>query len=315
MKVSVIIPLLNEEESLKILFNKIKEVAEQNSYALEVIFVDDGSTDGSLKEIKQLHEVYQDEVKYISFGRNNGKAAALRVGIDTASGDVIVTMDADLQDDPVAIPDMIALLENGWDVVSGWKKKRLDPVFTKNIPSKFFNAVVSKMSGVKLHDFNCGFKAYRAEAAKSLDIYGERHRFLPALAFWNGFRVTEIVVPHHARQFGKTKYGLDRFVNGFFDLATLLFLRKYMSRPLHFFGLVGLFLVLLGLGILGFFSIDWYQSTFLHHDDFHLRPLILFAVTSIIVGVQSFSVGLIGELLVNAKGDKTFYIKEKAGTE
>lgn len=313
MKLSVVVPLLNEEESLKILFDKIREVADEHLYELEVIFVDDGSTDGSKAVLTALHQEFPSTAKFISFGRNNGKAAALRVGIEAADGDVIVTMDADLQDDPIAIPEMVSLLETEWDVVSGWKKKRLDPVFSKNIPSKFFNAVVSKMSGVTLHDFNCGFKAYRKEAAKSLDIYGERHRFLPALAFWNGYRVTETVVPHHARQFGKTKYGLDRFVNGFFDLATLLFLRKYMSRPLHFFGLVGLFLILLGLGILGVFSIIWFQSTFLESADFHLRPLILFAVTSIIVGVQSFSVGLIGELLVNAKGDKSYYIKEKAG--
>lgn len=315
MKLTVVVPLLNEEESLKILFHKIEEVARANSYALEVIFVDDGSTDGSMDVLRELHKEHPEEVKFLSFGRNNGKAAALRVGIEAATGDIVVTMDADLQDDPVAIPEMIAMLEDKWDVVSGWKKKRLDPVLSKNIPSKFFNAVVSKMSGVKLHDFNCGFKAYRAEAAKSLDIYGERHRFLPALAFWNGYRVTEVAVPHHARQFGKTKYGLDRFVNGFFDLATLLFLRKYMSRPLHFFGLVGLFLILLGLGILGVFSIIWFQNTFINETDFHLRPLILFAVMSIIVGVQSFSVGLIGELLVNAKGDKSFYIKERAGLE
>lgn len=315
MKLSVVVPLLNEEESLKILFEKIKSVATEQKYELEVIFVDDGSTDNSLSVLKGLHQEYPEEAKFLSFGKNNGKAAALRVGINAAVGDVIVTMDADLQDDPVAIPEMVSLLETEWDVVSGWKKKRLDPVFTKNLPSKFFNAVVSKMSGVKLHDFNCGFKAYRKEAAKSLDIYGERHRFLPALAFWNGFRVTETVVPHHARQFGKSKYGLDRFVNGFFDLATLLFLRKYMTRPLHFFGLVGLLLVLLGFSILGYFSIEWFQSTFGGGGDFHLRPLIIFAVTSIIVGVQFFSVGLIGELLINTKGDKNFHIKEQAGIE
>lgn len=315
MKLSVVVPLLNEEESLKILYEKIQNVAKVQQYELEVIFVDDGSTDKSKVILKELHEKYPTTVKFLSFGRNNGKAAALRVGIKAASGSVIVTMDADLQDDPIAIPEMVALLENDWDVVSGWKKKRHDPVLTKNLPSKLFNSVVSLMSGVKLHDFNCGFKAYRSEAAKSLDIYGERHRFLPALAYWNGYRVTELIVPHHARKFGKTKYGLDRFVNGFFDLATLLFLRKYMSRPLHFFGLVGIFLILLGFGILGGFSIVWVQSTFFDEADFHLRPLILFAVTSIIVGVQSISVGLIGELLVNVKGDKTFYIKEKAGIE
>ncbi len=307
MMLSIVIPLLNEEESLVILFDKIHAVAQQEGYNFEVLFMDDGSTDSSLKVIKELRETHGELVRYISFGHNNGKSAALRVGFQAAKGDFIVTMDADLQDDPVAIPEMYRLLtEEGWDVVSGWKQKRKDSVLMKNIPSKLFNAVVSAKSGVTLHDFNCGFKMYRAEAAKSLDIYGERHRFLPAMAHWNGYRVTETPVPHHARQFGSTKFGLDRFVNGFFDLATLLFLRKYMSSPLHFFGLVSLLLSLIGFGILGYFGVHWAQG-----DPLKMRPILLFAVTSIIVSVQFFSIGLIGELIVT-RGEKEFHIKAKS---
>lgn len=305
MKISAVIPLFNEEESLAILFGKIEEVMRENSYDFEVIFIDDGSNDTSLAVLKELQNENNQHIKIISFGRNYGKSAALSEGIEIADGDIIITMDADLQDDPIEIPKMVELLNNEWDVVSGWKKKRHDPVLTKNIPSKLFNFVVSTMAGVKLHDFNCGFKAYSKEAAKSLEIYGERHRFLPALAYWNGYRVTEMPVTHHARQFGISKFGIDRFFNGFLDLATLLFLRKYLSSPLHFFGMVGLFLITLGTGIMTYFGIDWIQT-----GEMHLRPLILLAVTSIITGVQSLSIGLIGELVISIKGKRKYHIRE-----
>lgn len=308
MDISIVVPLYNEEESLTPLFEQISAVMEQEKLSFEVVFVDDGSNDGSLTVLTELAKKHN-EIKVLSFGRNYGKSAGLAVGIDAASGDVIVTMDADLQDDPVAIPSMLEKINNeGWDVVSGWKQKRLDPVLTKNIPSKFFNLVVSKMSGVKLHDFNCGFKAYRNAAAKSLEIYGERHRFLPALAHWNGFKVTEVPVPHHARQFGVSKFGIDRFFNGFFDLATLLFLRKYMRSPLHFFGLIGIIMMLVGLGISAWFGVDWLITRSLH-----VRPLMLLAVTSMIMGIQFFSIGLIGEMISNMNSQRNYLIKKQLG--
>jgi len=219
-------------------------------------------------------------------------------------------MDADLQDDPVAIPEMVRLIEqDGFDLVSGWKKKRHDPVLSKNLPSKLFNATVSATSGVTLHDFNCGFKAYRSAAAKSLEIYGERHRFLPALAHWNGWKVTETAVPHHPRKFGKTKYGINRFVNGLFDLVTLLFLRKYMKNPMHFFGLIGLFMGLLGTSILAYFGVEWIVTR-----EMHIRPLLLLAVGALIMGIQFVSIGLIGELITSMghKG-REYQVREVMG--
>jgi len=307
MDISIIVPLYNEEESLAELYRQIAEVLEPRELAFEVLFVDDGSSDSSVKVVQSLSEKHS-SVKLISFGRNYGKSAALAVGIEAALGDIIITMDADLQDDPAAIPSMLDKLNDGWDLVSGWKQKRLDPVFTKNIPSKLFNFVVSKMSGVTLHDFNCGFKAYRRDAAKSLEIYGERHRFLPVLAHWNGYRVTEAPVPHRARQFGVSKFGISRFFNGFFDLATLLFLRKYMRSPLHFFGLIGISLMLIGFTISGWFGIDWVIS-----GELHIRPLMLLAVTSMILGMQFFSIGLLGEMLTNMNPSRTYLEKSRIG--
>ena len=243
--------------------------------------IDDGSTDGSFEIIRELYYKYKEKIKAIRFARNYGKSAALSAGIKKAEGDIIVTMDADLQDDPCAILDMIKLIENqGWDVVSGWKKKRYDPI-TKTLPSKIWNFATSVVSGVKIHDFNCGFKAYKKEAAKSLEIYGERHRYLPVLAFWNGFKVTEMVVPHHPRKFGKSKYGFGRGFKGLLDLITLLFLRKYMKNPLHFFGLIGFLFSLLGTIILAYFGIEWIITKHMH-----IRPLVLLSVGSIIMGIQ-----------------------------
>ncbi len=309
MDISVIIPLLNEEESLTPLYEQIETVMLEEKLSFEVIFVDDGSTDTSLTVIRELSTNYP-TVRAISFGRNYGKSAALAVGFEAACGDIIITMDGDLQDDPVAIPSMIELLKTDWDLVSGWKQKRLDNVITKNLPSKLFNSVTSAMSGVKLHDFNCGFKAYRREAAKSLEIYGERHRFLPVLAHWNGFRVTEAPVPHRARQFGVSKFGIDRFFNGFFDLATLLFLRKYMRSPMHFFGLIGIVMILIGVGISTWFGIEWLITSKLH-----LRPLMLLASSSMILGVQLFSVGLLGEMISNQSQSRRYIEKTRIGFE
>jgi glycosyltransferase involved in cell wall biosynthesis len=305
MKISIIIPLLNEKESLPPLMQGIAAVMQKLPHTYEVIFVDDGSTDGSYEVLCDLHKQYSGTVKVLRFCQNSGKSAALCAGFEKAGGDVFITMDADLQDDPVAIPDMLAKIDEGWDVVSGWKKKRFDPVLTKNIPSKFFNWFTSLVSGVKLHDFNCGFKAYRASAAKSLDIYGERHRYLPALAHWNGYKVTETPVPHHARQFGKTKFGMGRFFNGPFDLLTIVFLRKYMRNPLHFFGRLGLIFGLAGALVLTYFGVEWIVTR-----EMHIRPLVLLSMGSIIMGIQFVSIGLLGEMVSHTSAKKNFTIRE-----
>lgn len=306
MKVSVVIPLLNEAESLPELMSSIDAVLGKMDPEYEVVFIDDGSKDNSFDVLCELHEQYPGKVRIYRFSRNYGKAAALSVGFEKASGDVIVTMDADLQDDPVAIPDMLAKLDEGWDLVSGWKKVRHDPILSKNLPSKFFNLITSITSGVRLHDFNCGFKAYRAHVAKSLDVYGERHRYLPALAHWDNYRVTEVPVPHHPRKYGKTKYGISRFTNGALDLVTLLFLRKYMKNPLHFFGLLGLLFVLTGCGVLAYFGVDWIMT-----GQMRIRPLTLLSLGSVIVGIQFISIGLIGELISNTTQKHEYLIREQ----
>ncbi len=304
MKISIIVPLLNEKESLGELAASIGAVMNEQRWTYEIIFVDDGSTDGSFEEIKRLHDLHPSIIRSVSFCRNYGKAAALSTGITKACGEIIVTMDADLQDDPVAIPEMVRLIEiEGFDLVSGWKQKRKDPILSKNIPSKFFNTFVSMVAGIRLHDFNCGFKAYRAEAAKSLEIYGERHRFLPVLAHWNGWRVTESPVPHHARKFGKSKYGWNRFVNGAFDVLTLWFLRRYMSNPMHFFGLIGLICGFVGVGILSGFGIEWLIT-----HELHIRPLMLLGVGALIMGIQFVSIGLVGELITSTGGKGRDYL-------
>ncbi|ERP31534.1 glycosyltransferase family 2 protein [Chitinivibrio alkaliphilus] len=308
--ITVVIPLFNEEASLTPLTEKIRTVAHEHSYDLEILFVDDGSTDSSLQIIQKLHRACPREIHYISLGRNQGKSAALNAGFSHATGDIIITMDADLQDDPAAIPDFIDAISEGWDVVSGWKQHRKDPFLSKNLPSKVFNRITSLFGKIRLHDFNCGFKAYTREAARSLDVYGERHRFLPLLAHWNGFSVTEIPVPHHKRKYGKTKFGADRFINGFFDLITLIFLRKYMTSPLHFFGIFSLILFAIGGSILTYFGIQWFSGSPLH-----VRPIILFAVTAIIVAVQFFSLGLLGELFIHMGKKRAPMIKDRSSEE
>lgn len=304
-KVSIVIPLYNEEESLPHLMKAIAGVLDGQELEYRVLFVDDGSTDNSFDVCKKLYEEYPGKVHVYRFSRNHGKSAALNAGIGKADGDVIITMDADLQDDPQAIPDMLKLIDEGWDMVSGWKKKRYDPV-TKTIPSKFFNFITSAMSGLKIHDFNCGFKAYRAQAVKSIEIYGERHRYLPALVHWEGYKVTEMVVPHHKRKYGKTKFGMNRFFNGFFDLLTLLFLRKYLANPLHFFGILGIIFCLAGTVVLGYFGVQWIITR-----QMRIRPLVLLSLGSIIMGIQFFSIGLVGEMIANTRRKKTFTISEE----
>lgn len=304
MKLSIVIPLFNEHESLTPLCESIASVLNRAGYSYEIVFVDDGSKDGSFDVIKKLKTTYGDKIRAIRFTRNYGKAAALAVGIAAAAGEVIITMDADLQDDPAAIPAMLAKLDEGWDVVSGWKKKRYDPlVFT--LPSKIWNAVTSVIAGIRLHDFNCGFKAYAGPVAKSLEIYGERHRYLPVLAHWDGYRVTEIVVPHHARKFGKSKYGFSKFFKGIFDLLTLLFLRKYMKNPLHFFGILGGLVSLAGFAILGYFAVLWGIT-----HELHIRPLMLGAIGAVIMGIQFISIGLVGEMITHSAPRNTYTIRE-----
>lgn len=306
LKISVVIPLLNEEESL----NELSNLLEENLNKLagnewEVIYVDDGSTDKSFDIIKEICDK-NNNFKVIRFRRNYGKSAALSVGFKRAEGEIIITMDADLQDDPNELQNLIAKINDGYDLVSGWKKKRYDPI-SKTLPSKFFNWVTSKASGIKLHDFNCGLKAYRKETAKSLNVYGEMHRFLPALAFRDGFKVTEIPVLHHARKHGYSKFGASRFIKGFLDLITVVFLTRFLKRPLHFFGTLGFLCSFLGLGIDIYLTIEWLlDKTYLSQ-----RPLVFLGVGLIIVGVQFISMGLLGEMLVrNAAKEQNYSIKE-----
>ncbi|MEN9795704.1 MAG: hypothetical protein RLZZ150_681, partial [Bacteroidota bacterium] len=243
--ISVVIPLLNEEESLPELARQLENVLERVARGkYEVIFVDDGSTDDSFRVIQDIHARNQ-RFKAIRFRTNHGKSAALAIGFSECKGDIVITMDADLQDDPNEIPSLVAKLEEGYDLVSGWKRKRHDP-WHKTMPSKLFNAVTSRMSGIRLHDFNCGLKGYRREVIENVQVYGEMHRYIPALAHWEGFRVTEIPVQHRARQHGVSKFGMSRFLKGYLDLLTVMFTTRYIKRPLHFFGAVGSLFAVVG---------------------------------------------------------------------
>jgi glycosyltransferase involved in cell wall biosynthesis len=306
-KVSVLVPLFNEEESLTKLSNQISSVFDKISPDYEILFVDDGSTDNSLKVIKDLSRA-NNKIRYISFRKNYGKSAALNIGFKGASGDVVITMDADLQDDPSEIPSLLAELQKGYDLVSGWKKKRHDP-FVKKYSSRFFNYVTKIMSGIKIHDFNCGLKAYKKAVIKSISIHGELHRYIPVLADWKGFKVSEVVVKHHPRKYGKTKFGISRFFKGFIDLITVIFTTRYIQRPLHFFGMLGVISFIIGFVIDAYLSILWLL------DKIHLsnRPILFLGTVLIIVGVQLFSLGLIGEMLVhNNKKEDSYGIKEKS---
>ncbi len=306
-KVSILIPLLNEEESLAELSRQITKVFENISTDYEIFFVDDGSTDNSLKIIKDLIRT-NNKIKYVSFRKNYGKSAALNVGFKSVSGDVVITMDADLQDDPNEIPNLLEELQKGYDLVSGWKKKRHDP-FIKKYSSRFFNYVTKIMSGIKIHDFNCGLKAYRKTVVKNINVQGELHRYIPVLADWKGFKVSEVVVKHHPRRYGKTKFGISRFFKGFIDLITVIFTTRYIKRPLHFFGVLGAVTFAIGLIIDVYLSIMWIiGKTFLTN-----RPLLYMGTTLIVVGVQFFSLGLIGEMLAhNTKKEDDYGIKEKS---
>ncbi|MDW8075292.1 MAG: glycosyltransferase family 2 protein [Bacteroidota bacterium] len=304
--ISVVIPFLDERQSLEELIARLVPVVESlagDTY--ELIFVDDGSRDGSFEIVRRAHALNQ-RIRGIRFRRNYGKSAALAVGFDYARYGIVVTLDADLQDDPAEIPRLIAKLDEGYDVVSGWKQVRHDPL-EKTLPSKLFNAVVSLVSGIRLHDFNCGLKAYRREVVKTITLYGEMHRYIPALAHWEGFRVTELPVRHHPRKYGHSKFGASRYVKGFLDLLTVILTTRYLKRPLHLFGTVGTLLLVAGFGIAAALTIEWaLGGTYLSN-----RPLLLMAVAFIIVGMQLISIGLVGELIVRqSESTREYHIRE-----
>ncbi len=303
--ISVVVPLYNEEQSLMPLSLAIRDALDRMNATYEVIFVDDGSTDNSLKLLRDIHRKNR-RYKFISFRKNYGKSAALSVGFQHAVGRIIVTMDADLQDDPNEIPRLIEKLESGYDLVNGWKKRRHDPI-SKTIPSRLFNFTTSALTGIKLRDFNSGLKAYRREVVQDIKVYGEMHRFLPVLAHWAGYRVAEIPVVHHPRKYGKTKFGMSRFWHGLLDLVTVLFTTRYSKRPLHFFGVIGLFTFIFGFAIDLELTIEWLMGKTAISN----RPLFTVGVLLIIVGVQFVSIGLLGEMITRSNAAEEYTIKEK----
>ncbi len=306
--VSLVIPVYNEAESLGPLYEEIVRAMSPLGREYEVIFVDDGSTDGSWEVIRGLVEG-DTRVKGIRFRRNFGKAAALTAGFRAARGRYVVTLDADLQDDPAEIPRFLAKLEEGWDVVSGWKFPRRDP-WTKTVPSRVFNWVTRTLTGVHLHDFNCGFKAYRSEVVREVRIYGMLYRYIAVLAHWRGFRVTEIKVHHRPRRYGRSKFGVGRFAVGFFDLITVLFLTQYTWRPLHLFGSLGLTSLALGTVINLYLTFLWFTG----HRPIGNRPLLTLGVLLMIIGVQFISFGLLGEMIAHmAPRDDAYAVRETAG--
>ncbi len=311
MDISVVIPLYNEDESLPELVEWIDRVMVENKFSYEVVLIDDGSTDSSWKIINELNKKFP-SVKGIQFRRNYGKSAGLNVGFDHAEGDVIITMDADLQDSPDEIPDLYKMITvDGFDLVSGWKQKRYDP-FMKTFPTKIFNWATRKMSDIQLHDFNCGLKAYRKNVIKSIEVYGEMHRYIPVIAKTAGFRnIGEKVVQHRARKYGVTKFGWERFINGLLDLVSIYFVGKFGKRPMHFFGLIGTISFVIGFGIafyLAFakFAFQEYKMT--------ERPIFYFGILAMVIGVQLFLAGFIGELISRNSTDRNNYqLAEKTG--
>lgn len=312
MNLSIVIPLKDEAESLPELCAWIERVVNEQQLSYEIILIDDGSTDGSWDVIKQLRAA-NSNIKGISFQRNYGKSAALNEGFKAAQGQVVITMDADLQDSPDEIPELRRMIvEDGFDLVSGWKKKRYDNKLTKNLPSKLFNSVARGMSKIKLHDFNCGLKSYNKKVIKSIEVYGDMHRYVPVLAKWAGFRkIGEKVVEHRPRKYGVSKFGWNRFINGFLDLFTIFFLGKFGKRPMHFFGLWGTVFFLIGFG----FSIYLIISKIIDYSyPITNRPGFYLAMTSVIIGIQLFLAGFIGELVSrNAAGRNSYLIESKAG--
>lgn len=313
MDVSIVIPLFDEEESLPELCAWIERVVNENRMSYEIIMVDDGSTDNSWEVVEKLRAA-NPHIKGIKFQRNYGKSAALNEGFRAAKGDVIITMDADLQDSPDEIPGLHKMIvENGYDMVSGWKKVRHDPI-SKTIPSKLFNWVTAKVSRIKLHDFNCGLKSYRLKVVKSIEVYGEMHRYIPVIAKWAGFKkIGEKVVEHRARKYGRTKFGLERFINGFLDLASITFVSKYGKRPMHFFGIWGTISFLLGFGISLYLVI---AKLIDYQYSLTTRPTFYMALAAMIIGTQLFVTGFVAELIVrNAPGRSIYLVEKKVGFE
>jgi glycosyltransferase involved in cell wall biosynthesis len=314
MDISVVIPLYNEEESLPELTAWIARVMAENGFSYEILFVDDGSTDSSWSIIESL-KLTEPAVKAIKFRRNYGKSAALNVAFEAAEGDVIITMDADLQDSPDEIPELFRRIKDEkFDLVSGWKKKRYDPI-TKTLPTKLFNAATRKMSGIALNDFNCGLKAYRKDVVKTIEVYGEMHRYIPVIAKWAGFtRIGEQVVEHRARKYGVTKFGMSRFINGFLDLLSIFFVGKFGKRPMHFFGSLGVLSFFLGI-----FMAFWMIGVKLYHIAAHLpykreitdQPLFYIALVAIILGSQMFLTGFVAELVTRNAPERNQYLIEK----
>lgn len=292
-EISVVIPLLDEEETIVALHQALSDTLQALHRPYELLFVDDGSRDGSFKKLAALYEADPDHVRVIQFRRNFGKTAALVAGFREADGDLIITMDADLQDDPTEVPTLLDKLEQGYDLVAAWRHNRQDPL-SKTLPSRLFNATVSVLTGVKLHDFNCGFKAYRREATDSLKLYGDLHRFIPVLAYWKGYRVTEVPVVHHPRTAGQSKYGWTRLIRGLVDFLVVLFLTNYLRRPLQLFGGLGILVFSGGFAIGAYLSIQWLLGS-----PIGWRPLLFLGILAMIVGVQLASIGLLGEMIRN----------------
>jgi glycosyltransferase involved in cell wall biosynthesis len=295
--ISVVIPVHDEERSVALLYDELDSALQQLGLSWEAVFVDDGSTDGTHAALTRLH-AGQDNVVVVRFRRNFGKAAALAAGFAQAKGDVIVTIDGDLQDDPAEIPKLLAKLDEGFDLVSGWKTKRRDPL-RRRIPSRLFNAVTGWVSGVRLHDMNCGLKAYRAEVVRDLRLYGELHRYVPVIAHHRGFRVGERPVNHRPRQHGRSRYGVERFLRGFFDLLTVTFMGRYRYRPLHLFGGLGL-----ATGFAGFLILLYLTAMKIGGAGIGERPLLLLGALLVVVGVQLLSLGLVGEMITSHHAEK-----------
>lgn len=312
MDISVVIPLLNEEESLKELYDWIVKVMQSNRYSYEILFIDDGSTDNSWNVIEAL-SLKNTNVKGIRFQKNYGKSQALNAGFIEANGDVVITMDADLQDSPDEIPELFELINNnGFDLISGWKKKRYDSKIRKNLPSKLFNAAARKTSGLKLHDFNCGLKAYKKEVIKNIEVQGEMHRYIPVLAKNAGFtKIDEKVVAHQARKYGVTKFGMNRFINGFLDLITIWFLSKFGKRPMHLFGFLGTLMFFTGFCFAAYLGID---KLFVNPTGRLIteRPQFYIALVTMIIGTQFFLAGFLGEIILRTtSGQKHYKIAKK----
>jgi glycosyltransferase involved in cell wall biosynthesis len=305
-EISIIIPLFNEEESLSELQEKITTVLENFKKSYEIIFIDDGSTDRSYQVLESLYQKDK-RIRVYQFRKNYGKSAGLACGFQMAQGQYVITMDADLQDDPEEIPNLIKKLNEGFDLVSGWKKKRHDP-FIKRNTSKIFNKVTGWIAGLKIHDFNCGLKAYRNEVVKEIQVYGQLHRFIPVLAHWQGFRVGEMAVKHHPRKYGKTKFGLFRFAAGLLDLFTVIFLNKFKKRPLHLFGSIGLITFVVGMVINIYLAVEKIFAKGILSN----RPLLFLGILLVIVGIQFVSMGLLGEMITETQKKRTDYLIKKS---